>query len=137
MSGWGRTIPGDPSSLSVMLRHAQVVPVDYQPCRLPFRIFLYKSRYIFRSVMGDGAISAGMICAGAGGRDTCNGDSGGPLVTRHSNSGGYSAIGITSWGIGCARPDTLGVYANVAHYMDWVAQQFGYSGIGPNLSTIP
>ena len=96
--------------------------MDYEPCR---------------SVMGDAAVSAGMICAGAGGKDTCNGDSGGPLVTKHANTGGYSAIGITSWGIGCARPETLGVYANVAHYLDWIAQQFGYSGVGPDLSAVP
>ena len=30
-----------------------------------------------------------------------------------------------------------GVYANVAHFLDWVAQQFGYSGIGPDLSSVP
>ena len=46
-------------------------------------------------------------------------------------------IGITSWGDGCARPDTLGVYANVQFYLDWIANQFGFSGIGRTYSNIP
>ena len=45
-------------------------------------------------------------------------------------SGGYSVIGITSWGDGCAIPETLGVYTNLQFYMDWLANQFGFSGIG-------
>ena len=62
------------------------------------------------------------------------GDSGGPLFTQHSDTG-YSVIGITSWGDGCARPNTLGVYTNLQFYMDWIVNQCGYSGIGPTTTT--
>lgn len=132
VSGWGRTVAGSPASISVTLQEAQVVPVAWRTCRWldnrisPANIILYLLRY----VMGEDRITPGMICAGADGQDTCNGDSGGPMVTRHGQTGGYSAIGITSWGQGCAQPDTLGVYTNIAHHLDWVASQLGYSGVG-------
>jgi len=53
-----------------------------------------------------------MVCAGVpgGGKDSCNGDSGGALVVKKSGK----QVGIVSWGIGCAKPDFPGVYANVA-----------------------
>ena len=87
--------------------------------------------------MGEEEITPGMICAGAGGKDTCKGDSGGGIVSRSNDTGEYSAIGVTSWGRGCARPDTLGVYTNVAFYLDWVAGNYGYSGVGPPSETLP
>ena len=47
-----------------------------------------------------------------------------------TNSGGYSLIGVTSWGDGCAVDGTFGVYARVEFYMQWVAKQFRYAGVG-------
>ena len=117
VTGWGRTEATAIGSISTVLQDAQVAPVSWQGCRL---------------VMGETRVTEGMICAGAEGKDTCNGDSGGPMVTRHESTGGYSVIGITSWGdVPCAKPQSFGVYANVAHYLDWIAEQVGYSGIGP------
>ncbi|XP_058125837.1 transmembrane protease serine 9-like [Anopheles ziemanni] len=54
-------------------------------------------------------ITGRMVCAGyaEGGRDACEGDSGGPLICR-----GIQA-GITSWGMGCAKPNRFGVYSNI------------------------
>ena len=87
---------------------------------------------------GGELISGSMLCAWAPRRDACQGDSGGPLVTRSDQEGEYSVIGITSWGQGCARPDTLGVYTNIALYSDWIAANYGYSGVGPaRASAVP
>jgi len=57
------------------------------------------------------------ICAGypQGGVDTCQGDSGGPMFRPDAN-GNWVEVGITSWGIGCARPGLPGVYTQVSTF---------------------
>ncbi|KPI97100.1 Serine protease snake [Papilio xuthus] len=67
------------------------------------------------------------LCAGklAGGVDACQGDSGGPLQVKidlPSNSEGaiHYVIGVTSFGIGCARANTPGVYTRVSSFIDWI-----------------
>ncbi|CAG0890276.1 unnamed protein product [Cyprideis torosa] len=48
------------------------------------------------------------------------GDSGGPLyLTR---GGKEYVIGITSLGIGCARPNVAGIYTRTGYYLDWITR---------------
>uniref|UniRef100_A0A061R1K6 Serine protease like protein n=1 Tax=Tetraselmis sp. GSL018 TaxID=582737 RepID=A0A061R1K6_9CHLO len=61
-----------------------------------------------------------MICAYENGADACQGDSGGPLLLLSETSSQDVQIGIVSWGVGCARPNSPGVYASVSFAIDWI-----------------
>lgn len=52
-------------------------------------------------------ITNSMVCAEAPGHDACSGDSGGPAIFNNT------ICGIVSWGIGCGRPGSPGVYSDV------------------------
>ncbi|SJM92376.1 putative Trypsin [Crenothrix polyspora] len=68
-----------------------------------------------------GAITDTMLCAGFNdaSSDTCSGDSGGPLVIKLNNQ--WRLAGITSWGIGCAKPGYYGVYTRVSKYIGYIS----------------
>jgi hypothetical protein len=68
----------------------------------------------------DKMIRKGMLCAGYlnGGRDTCQGDSGGPLV--YKLDGRWYHLGVTSFGVGCARAGKPGVYTDVGQFLHWI-----------------
>ena len=82
-----------------------------------------------------------MMCAGGDGRDTCQGDSGGPLMTLDA-TGTWKQIGVTSFGNGCGRLGTPGVYAWVSgpSLRGWVtstADQLTNSGAGSGGESSP
>ena len=64
------------------------------------------------------------FCAGdgKGGNDTCKGDSGGAFVREGKREDGYRwvAVGLVSWGNGCAQKDEYGYYTRVYPYIDWI-----------------
>lgn len=101
ISGWG-SLKETSSILPNFLQKASVPIVERRKCEqnLGYRI------------------PREQICAGftQGGIDACQGDSGGPLQINGK------LVGITSWGIGCARPYLPGVYTNVAFYNDWIKE---------------
>merc|ERR1719225_972877 len=75
------------------------------------------------SYSGNGySVADSMICAGLpeGGKDSCQGDSGGPFIA--GEPGSEELIGIVSWGIGCARKGSPGVYTEVSFFVDWIME---------------
>lgn len=65
--------------------------------------------------------------------DTCQGDSGGPLM-MFTPSNQWVLVGLTSNGIGCARPQYSGIYTRVAVYQDWINSNTGGSYSSVSLS---
>ncbi|XP_064627124.1 chymotrypsinogen A-like [Lineus longissimus] len=110
-TGWGETsaqgLKRVEKAASTTLQQVAVPIISSSTCG--------SSRYY-----GSDYSSSYMICAGYsnGGMDSCQGDSGGPLVT--SVSGRWYLAGVTSWGIGCAKARSPGVYTRVTGQVDWI-----------------
>ncbi|XP_071819905.1 uncharacterized protein [Apostichopus japonicus] len=107
-TGWGRT--SQFGSVSMDLRQANLPLVNRSIC--------------YEQLINNGynTITENMICAGydEGMVSTCQGDSGGPLVCQESD-GRWTLVGITSWGYGCAQPESPTVYARVSRYLETIA----------------
>ena len=90
MIGWGATKEGGKSS--PILLQVDVPTLSTAECQAAYPDYAAD-------------ISYQNICAAVpeGGKDTCQGDSGGPLFVRNE-AGEEVLYGITSWGLGCARP---------------------------------
>ena len=63
--------------------------------------------------------NADQLCAGEGRTDTCTGDSGGPMMMLN-NQNRWMVVGITSFGVECARQDFPGVYTRVDNFLSWI-----------------
>lgn len=102
IAGWGADSEG--GSQQQLLLKAQVPFVDDTACAEAY---------------GSGQfVPEEEICAGdleAGGIDACQGDSGGPMFRKDANDE-WVQVGIVSWGAGCARPGSPGVYAEVSAF---------------------
>jgi len=110
VTGWGRRAENDDRGSNVLMKAALPL-VPAQQCR-------QANTYLEPETQ---------LCAGyeEGGVDSCQGDSGGPLVVQHGNSKLWIQIGIVSYGIGCARAATPGVYTRVSAYIDWIQRYTG------------
>ncbi|XP_021077376.1 serine protease 30 [Mus pahari] len=110
VTGWGATQERDMASV---LQELALPLLDSDDCEK-----MYHTRG--SSLSGERIIQSDMLCAGfvEGQKDSCQGDSGGPLVCAINSS--WIQVGITSWGVGCARPYRPGVYTRVPTYVDWI-----------------
>jgi len=107
VAGWGKI--RETGSATEMLNQVVVPTISSQKC-----IESYKYQTIMPDVM---------LCAGydQGQKDSCKGDSGGPFFFEGKN--GYTLHGVVSWGSGCARARTPGVYARVSTFIDWIRKE--------------
>lgn len=111
------------SAPSLVLQEGWVPRVEMDTCRarLDERIAEWGLSEVYAEVTLDAATQ---FCAGEGGIDACQGDSGGPIVRRAAGEAPVQT-GIVSWGVGCARPDSPGVYMRVRAYTDWISEVTG------------
>ncbi|KAK9303128.1 hypothetical protein QLX08_005083 [Tetragonisca angustula] len=97
--GWGRHIPESDKGVGTYLRSVNLSLIPAEKCPVT------------------GVDDKVHLCAGMleeGGRDACQGDSGGPLLCNNTQ------IGIISWGQGCARPNSPGIYSRLDLYLTWL-----------------
>ncbi|XP_053271940.1 chymotrypsinogen A [Pleuronectes platessa] len=108
VAGWGTTRPNG-GNASDTLQEANLDIVGNKECQC-------------NSIFD---ITDKMICAWvrAGGIDSCQGDGGGGLVTKVGS--GWAAVGIVSFGNGCAKPNVPGIYTRVSEYMEWISNITG------------
>lgn len=62
-----------------------------------------------------------MHCAYETNTDACQGDSGGPMVVQMGD-GRFVQVGVVSYGVGCAKNNTPGVYTRLDKYYDWIVR---------------
>ncbi|XP_075044720.1 ovochymase-2 [Mixophyes fleayi] len=88
--GWGRL--KENGQLPTNLQQVALPLIDYNRCLTVMESV--NQRLVFDTV----------VCAGfpEGGKDACQGDSGGPFLCQR-NHGRWVLVGVTSWGMGCAR----------------------------------
>lgn len=129
ITGWGSTWMFDEYGTPVNYYGTPLYPTVLQGTDISVQ-----SDSVCQEELPDGSWnSVTMLCATTPDfmRDTCYGDSGGPLATRVR--GRWELSGITSWGVGCAWLSS-GVYANVAHYRDWIEDTVLGPGSVPDVS---
>lgn len=116
-TGWGTT-DEDSNLLSALLREVTLPIVGNDTCQAAMPYFEITGKH---------------LCAGfaTGGKDSCFGDSGGPLIVP-DGAGTWKLVGLTSFGNGCARADTYGVYTRVSSYLDWIAE----NTLTPKIATL-
>lgn len=52
-------------------------------------------------------------------------------MCKDSVENAYVVVGVTSWGVGCARAKRPGIYTSTWPYLNWIASKIGYSALKP------
>lgn len=119
-TGWGLT--EEDGNRSRYLRQVDLPTISNDQCKRSIREFQSPNSPDSALVVAyaESTLTDNMFCAGdgLGLRDSCQADSGGPLMALAN--GEYAQLGIVSWGYGCARAGTYGVYTTVSNYFPWM-----------------
>ncbi|XP_037933589.1 seminase-like [Teleopsis dalmanni] len=99
VSGWGLTTESNKNP-SNRIRTVNLPLISKKDC---------KSKYGSHIT-----VTKSMFCTLAPGKDACSGDSGGPAVFKGQ------LCGIVSWGAGCARKNTPGVFTSVKYVKPFI-----------------
>uniref|UniRef100_A0A4W2GJM0 Serine protease 42-like n=2 Tax=Bos TaxID=9903 RepID=A0A4W2GJM0_BOBOX len=109
VTGWGRKQEFGPLVSEVLQEIDQYI-MYYEKCNGLLQMALRTDKDL---------VQEGVICGyNSIGKDSCQGDSGGPLVCQYSTT--WVQVGIVSWGVGCGRNNTPGVYTETALYAKWL-----------------
>uniref|UniRef100_A0A6G1S822 Serine protease 33 n=1 Tax=Aceria tosichella TaxID=561515 RepID=A0A6G1S822_9ACAR len=112
IAGWGDTESKDPKSKPDHLLTTDMVLTDSAKCAEIFGRKMKKVKNQYHNYKD-------FICADyEGKRDACQGDSGAPLLEYADNKA--VAVGIVSYGLGCATKGTPGVYEKTSSLMPWI-----------------
>lgn len=117
VAGWGVTRPlglaepPAPRDFSKLLRHATLTIQNNQFCSNK-TIVCYNTALTFCAGDGKGEI------------DICQGDSGGAFLReiRRGRNLHWVAVGIVSWGEGCAQKNKYGYFTRVYPFIDWISK---------------
>ena len=106
VTGWGRKASNKTDFSARCLRKGNVRIVSDTTCGKSHSIPL-----------------AGRVMCATDDNGPCQGDSGGPLMVRNLDyQSRWVITGVTSWGKGCGRHDSYGVYTEVLPYKDWISE---------------
>ena len=114
--GFGATV--EDGNLATTLQKVSLRVINAQTCRQ-----MYKRLAGSSSTSTSLRITNSMICAANPGKDACQGDSGGPLLIQTTDGQQrkhWKLIGIVSWGIGCARKNSPGVYTRLSSHSNFI-----------------
>ena len=114
---WGITSHGEKHS-DVMLQ-GQIRIIDKTTCKK-----IFKKHGLTRAPE---QYSDRVICAGIESEAKCKYDAGSPLMMPVHDNRKFPVfqIGVTTYGRGCIKKFTPGIYASVQYFADWIVQEVG------------
>lgn len=121
VAGWGKDAFGQSGAFQSVLKKVDLPVVSHHDCELALKYQTKLGKH-FR-------LHQNNICAGGErGKDACEGDGGAGLYCLDQQSGLIKAVGLVSWGVGCGQRGVPGVYANLAHFQQWIEHVVATSG---------
>ncbi|KAK0160139.1 hypothetical protein PV328_007576 [Microctonus aethiopoides] len=115
VAGWGKNAFGPSGMYQNILRDVDVPIVDQTTCETRLRATRLGGHFVLNK-------DSFMCAGGEPGKDACTGDGGAPLMCPYKKDGQeiWNAVGLVTWGIGCADSSIPGVYINIYNYKKWI-----------------